>query len=91
MSHINGIPYVRKICDNGDSKKKIEKTSKKVWVEGSTTIQGRRTARVEGLRIFWFYHIIKFVYTEHFCKKLDSQSEHVTCEGLAPPKSHRQH
>lgn len=66
MSHINGIPYVRKIYDNGDSKKKIEKTSKKVWVEGSTTIQGRRTARVEGLGIFWFYHIIKFVYTEHF-------------------------
>ena len=52
MSHINGIPYVRKIYDNGDSKKKIEKTSKKVWVEGSTTIQGRRTARVEGLGIF---------------------------------------
>ena len=27
MSHTNGIPYVRKIYDNGDSKKKIEKTT----------------------------------------------------------------
>jgi hypothetical protein len=91
MSHINGIPYVRKIYDNGDSKKKIEKTSKKVWVEGSTTIQGRRTARVEGLGIFLVLPYNQICVYGALLKKLDSQSEHVTCESLAPPKSHRQH
>jgi len=38
--------------ENGESKRKIEKASKKVWVEGSITIEGRQHRQGGGIRNF---------------------------------------
>jgi hypothetical protein len=52
MSLINGIPCVRKMYENGESKKKTEKASKKVLQEGSTAIDGRQHRQGGGIRNF---------------------------------------
>jgi hypothetical protein len=52
MSLINGIPCVRKMYENGESEKKIEKNLKKRFGEGSTTIDGRQHRQGGGIRNF---------------------------------------